>query len=258
MLFRSAFSRNYEGQSVLVTVNNDDSDYVMTLPAGNAAEYIGALSGQKVSVAGGNIAVNVKANSGEIWVPLTEDWTQEGPAQDSAGKAGAAERGETEGAAEKPAVEEKGAQAADSEGAANSVGQEGKDEAACGSGCGQTQGAVSADGRVAGEKAAAGEKTAAEGGTGAAEEAAAEGKAVTGEMPGAAEKAAAGTTAAEKAPEKADAACEEAFERGKIAGLQEAILAIMEKNGSVTDQMRRDVKENVYHDSLIAWVKSFR
>ena len=259
-----AFSRNYEGQSVLVTVNNDDSDYVMTLPAGNAAEYIGALSGQKVSVAGGNIAVNVKANSGEIWVPLTEDWTQEGPAQDSAGKAGAAERGETEGAAEKPAVEEKGAQAADSEGAANSVGQEGKDEAACGSGCGQTQGVVSADGRVAGEKAAAGEKTAAEGGTGAAEKAAAgektaaEGKAVTGEMPGAAEKAAAGTTAAEKAPEKADAACEEAFERGKIAGLQEAILAIMEKNGSVTDQMRRDVKENVYHDSLIAWVKSFR
>ncbi|WP_300715096.1 alpha-amylase family glycosyl hydrolase [uncultured Acetatifactor sp.] len=253
-----AFSRNYEGQSVLVTVNNDDSDYVMTLPAGNAAEYIGALSGQKVSVAGGNIAVNVKANSGEIWVPLTEDWTQEGPAQDSAGKAGAAERGETEGAAEKPAVEEKGAQAADSERTANSVGQEGKDEAACGSGCGQTQGAVSADGRVAGEKAAAGEKTAAEGGTGAAEKAAAEGKAVTGEMPGAAEKAAAGTTAAEKAPEKADAACEEAFERGKIAGLQEAILAIMEKNGSVTDQMRRDVKENVYHDSLIAWVKSFR
>ena len=49
----------------------------------------------------------------------------------------------------------------------------------------------------------------------------------------------------------------EAFERGKIAGLQEAILAIMEKNGPVTDQMRRDVMENVYHDSLINWVKSF-
>ena len=49
----------------------------------------------------------------------------------------------------------------------------------------------------------------------------------------------------------------DAFERGKIAGLQEAILAIMEKNGPVTDQMRRDVENNVYHDSLVNWVKSF-
>ena len=53
-------------------------------------------------------------------------------------------------------------------------------------------------------------------------------------------------------------AIEDAFERGKIAGLQEAILAIMEKNGNVTDRMRQDVYDNVYHDSLINWVKSFR
>lgn len=51
---------------------------------------------------------------------------------------------------------------------------------------------------------------------------------------------------------------QEAFEKGKIAGLQEAILAIMSKNGPITDQMRRDVADNIYHDSLIAWVKSFR
>ena len=50
----------------------------------------------------------------------------------------------------------------------------------------------------------------------------------------------------------------EAFERGKISGLQEAILAIMGKNGPITEQMRRDVMENVYYDSLINWVKSFR
>lgn len=51
---------------------------------------------------------------------------------------------------------------------------------------------------------------------------------------------------------------DEAFERGRIAGLQEAILAIMSKNGPITDQMRRDVADNVYHDSLINWIKSFR
>ncbi len=53
------------------------------------------------------------------------------------------------------------------------------------------------------------------------------------------------------------AALEEAFEKGRIAGLQEAILTIMSKNGPVTDQMLRDVTDNVYHDSLINWIKSF-
>ncbi len=53
-------------------------------------------------------------------------------------------------------------------------------------------------------------------------------------------------------------ALDEAFEKGRIAGLQEAILAIMSKNGPITDQMRRDVAANVYHDSLINWIKSFR
>lgn len=33
---------------------------------------------------------------------------------------------------------------------------------------------------------------------------------------------------------------------------------MMEKNGPVTDQMKKDVMDNVYHDSLINWIKSFR
>ena len=66
-----AFSRNFEGESVVVTVNNDDSDFVITVPAGNAVEYFGALSGQKVRVENGAICVNVQANFGEIWLPVT-------------------------------------------------------------------------------------------------------------------------------------------------------------------------------------------
>ena len=66
------------------------------------------------------------------------------------------------------------------------------------------------------------------------------------------------TPAPEPQPAPVSGSDSDAFERGKIAGLQEAILAIMEKNGPVTDQMRRDVEANVYHDSLINWVKSFR
>ena len=47
------------------------------------------------------------------------------------------------------------------------------------------------------------------------------------------------------------------LEKGKIAGLQAAVIARMEKNGPVTDQMRKDVENNVYYDSLINWIKSF-
>ena len=69
----------------------------------------------------------------------------------------------------------------------------------------------------------------------------------------AAETAPGDTAAPAKTPETSGD-----FERGKIAGLQEAIIAIMEKNGPVTDQMRKDVTDNVYHDSLVNWIKSFR
>lgn len=68
-----AYSRNYNGQSIIVAVNNADEDAMMTLQAGNVAEYIGALSGEKVAVNGGNITVNIKGNSGEIWLPVGEE-----------------------------------------------------------------------------------------------------------------------------------------------------------------------------------------
>ena len=64
-----AFARDLEGMRVIVTVNNDDSDAEMNLPTGSAPEYVGALTGQKVSAQGGRIRVRVAANSGEIWLP---------------------------------------------------------------------------------------------------------------------------------------------------------------------------------------------
>ena len=36
------------------------------------------------------------------------------------------------------------------------------------------------------------------------------------------------------------------------------ILAKMAANGNVTDRMKQDVMENVYRDSLLNWVRSFR
>ncbi len=47
------------------------------------------------------------------------------------------------------------------------------------------------------------------------------------------------------------------FEEGRIAGLQEAIIAIMESKGPVTEQMRKDVYNQTHYPSLINWIKSF-
>ncbi len=153
-----AFSRTTDADCALITVNNDDSDYVMTLPAYGREVFIGALSGERVSANNGNITVNVGANSGEIWMPEGEM------------------RFDTVEPVE--AVEN---------------------------------------------------------------------------VPEASQ------------PEEVSSPAEEStfltdgtFEEGRIAGLQEAILAIMECNGPVTEQMRQDVYNQRDYQSLINWVKSFR
>ena len=64
-----AYERALDGKSVITTVNNADNDVSMNLQAGNSSEYVGALTGQRVSVNGGRIQVSVPANSGEIWIP---------------------------------------------------------------------------------------------------------------------------------------------------------------------------------------------
>lgn len=189
-----AFSRNFDGQSVVITVNNDDSDFVMTVPAGNVSEYIGALSGEKVNVQNGTICVNVKANSGDIWLPVTDQNTDKIVVPVS------------------PVVE-------------TPVSNEAKDTEKK-----ETQ-IQAADKTNTIEPASCPAK----------------------ETNPTAEQPAAQNTASAESSEYT-----EAFEKGKIAGLQEAILAIMEKNGCVTDQMRKDVTDNAYHDSLINWIKSFR
>lgn len=63
-----AYERNFDGKSVIVTVNNADDDVTVTLPCVNAREYIGALSGERLTVKEGHIQVKISGNSGEIWI----------------------------------------------------------------------------------------------------------------------------------------------------------------------------------------------
>ena len=60
----------------------------------------------------------------------------------------------------------------------------------------------------------------------------------------------------EEMPQRAEPG--KSFEEMSIEELQAEILARLSANGPLTDRMKREVKENVYRDSLLNWVKSFR
>ena len=63
-----AYERAFDGKSVIVAVNNSGSDVKLTLPCSKCNEYVGALSGEKITVTDGHIQVTVPANYGEIWI----------------------------------------------------------------------------------------------------------------------------------------------------------------------------------------------
>ena len=64
----------------------------------------------------------------------------------------------------------------------------------------------------------------------------------------------------DESPEKTEAAVipNKPYEEMTVQELQAAILQKMAKNGPVTDDMKRSVADNIWHDSLVNWVKSFR
>ena len=66
-----AYARILDGTSVITTVNNSDVEVSMNPEAGTtqAREYVGVLTGRRVTVNGGRIQVTVAPNSGEIWIP---------------------------------------------------------------------------------------------------------------------------------------------------------------------------------------------
>ena len=182
-----AFARDLDGVRVIVTVNNDDNDACMNLPAGNAAEYIGTLSGQKVTVENGRISVTVRANSGEIWVPAG-DMPEYTPV-------------DIEITPEKP------------------------------------EKTVSAD-----ETPVSKEEDTEESSTKTIEENITEDESSTEDSD-------------KKEPVKVD--LNKSPEDMSVEELQAAILAKMANNGPVTEQMKKTVYDNIWHDSLINWLRSF-
>ncbi len=152
-----AFERAYGGQSVIVAVNNSDSDFSVTLPAQHT-KYTGGIFGECVTANNGFVSVNIRANSGEIWIP--EDLAYE------------------------PVT-------------------------------------------------------------------------VTYEEPVVYKEEVAEVKEEIKEEIKEEVSSHKSFEEMTVKELQNAILDRMAKNGPVTEQMKKDVYENVYHNSLVTWIKSF-
>ena len=206
-----AFARDLEGIRVIVTVNNDDSDSEMNLPTGSAPEYVGALTGQKVSAQGGRIRVRVAANSGEIWLPAG-DMPEYKPVQTNVLETAVAKENEN---AASEAEEEQAAE--------NSTVTEAAPE----------------------KEASNAENT----------DKASDNTANAADIPSTPEAESSNTQETETVtapnPHKTP-------EEMTVGELQAAILAKMAGNGPVDDQMKKTVYDNIWHDSLVNWLKSFR
>ena len=166
-----AFSRNSGEWSVIVAVNNDDNASDLRIPAGNTGEYIGALSGKKVTVQDGHISFSLPGNSGEIWMPADMNEKSIIPVL-------------KESAPKMP-----------------------------------TKASVESDQTKP-------------------------------------EPLKAPNTELKKEPQVI-VTTNKSYEEMTVEELQNCILAKMAKNGPVTDQMKKDVMQNVWHNSLVNWAKSF-
>ena len=190
-----AFARSYNGQSVIITVNNANQEATFAVAAGNCTEYVGALSGSKLSANNGSLTVTLKTCSGEIWIPADE-------------------MKETYDVVMEPVVTER----------KEYVPQE----------------------EIVTEEALMN-----------VEEEPVENIVVKPELPIAEPHP---EVISEQIPEPAKAPVtvpNKPYEEMTVEELQAAIIERMAKNGPVTEQMKKDVTENIWHDSLVTWIKSF-
>ena len=221
-----AYARDLDGTRVIVSVNNDDAPAGMHLAAGNCTAYIGALSGEKVSVQDGHINITQPANSGEIWVPEGTDLDVK-PVK-------VVTKTESEA---KTNTEDKAA----SETATDAKGNKGAEP--------KIESKESKDIVTATESADAKKNTTnTEKNISAANE-------VKDSAKDASAQAAADTPVD---PETITVDWSKSPESMTVPELQAAILAKLAGNGPVDAQMKKTVTDNIWHDSLVNWLKSFR
>ena len=220
-----AYARDLDGTRVIVSVNNDDAPAGMHLAAGNCAAYIGALSGEKVSVQDGHINITQPANSGEIWVPEGTDLNVK-PVKAQGVNVENTNSINTN-------IE---ASSVDTEKATDMVVEDTQSETT-----------KAEDTKAAAPKAET-TKT-------ASENTASETTAKESESESTPNATASDNPAD---PETITVDWSKSPESMTVPELQAAVLAKLSGNGPVDAQMRKTVTDNIWHDSLVNWLKSFR
>ena len=260
-----AFARLLPGGSVIVTVNNDDNPATLQVDALGAQAYEGALTGQVVLAQNGQVALPTDACSGDIWRPVE--------AANSAAAAAAQAQADADAQAAAMAAADAQRQVDDqwaAQAQAFSQAQRAADDQRAQD---QAQADALKAAREAAEKAAA-QEAAAQAEKRALEEdllarvrdavaaeavaaVSAEGSEAAGEKKTPNDTAAQGRAATPQLTMDFFLGKEKPYEEMSVQELQLSVLAQMAMRGEVTSQMRKDVAENVYHDSLVRWAKSF-
>lgn len=211
-----AFARNLDGDTVVITVNNADHEANITVGAGNADEYYGALTGQRVKVENGCINIKLEANSGEIWLPDYMKIADLKPVAVKTAKKVAVKKSEGKQESEsenknyaKPDVKS-GYESDNNAKSENKADSESKEQPV-------KMNKDKADSTEAGSNNLNSDKI-----------------------------------------EVVEVDMSKSYEDMTVTELQNVILGKLASNGPVTDQMKKDVAENIYHDSLVNWAKSFR
>ena len=220
-----AYARDLDGTRVIVSVNNDDAPAGMHLAAGNCAAYVGTLSGEKVSVQDGHINITQPANSGEIWVPEGTDLNVK-PVKAQSVNVENTNSINTN-------IE---ASSVDTEKATDMVVEDTQSETT-----------KAEDTKAAAPKAEIA-KTASEN---------------TASETTAKESESESTPNATASDDPADPSTitidwSKSPESMTVPELQAAVLAKLAGNGPVDAQMKKTVVDNIWHDSLVNWLKSFR
>lgn len=220
-----AYARDLDGTRVIVSVNNDDAPAGMHLAAGNCAAYIGALSGEKVSVQDGHINITQPANSGEIWVPEGTDLNVKPVKAQGVN----VENTNSINTNIEPS-------SVDTEKATDMVVEDTQSETT-----------KAEDTKAAAPKAET-TKT-------ASENTASETTAKESESESTPNATASDNPAD---PETITVDWSKSPESMTVPELQAAVLAKLSGNGPVDAQMKKTVTDNIWHDSLVNWLKSFR
>ncbi len=240
------FGRNYHDETVLVAVNNDEQDAVMDLPAGSASAFQELLSGEIVKAADGRIHIMIPANSGGIWIPAEPGKTANQADTDNRNTA------TKQTAVSSRTSRSKQTTASGSNSPAEQAATDDRNTAT------KQTAAPATNSRT--KQTAAGGRSAADRQSAAAGPQSTDGR-QTAPAPGNTDRMRSDSRSTDgKKGQETKAAPpmrKKTYEEMDIEELQQAILERMAMNGPITDRMRQDVMENVYHNSLLNWIRSF-